>query len=131
MLIIREEQIQHFIAEDETALVRLIRQIVRDLNPERVADYSDQVIDSMIRIGILRAESRGLNLAEDIAAFVAVMFEIAPNFDTQKDIEQIFNDTAFLPTDRFRYLWDRVTEDAWKEAEANYDVKIWFPDKKE
>ena len=128
MLVIREEQIQHFIAEDEQTLVRLIRQILRQTNPERVKDYSDKMLDDMIRIGIARAKSRELNLAEDLAAFVAVMFEIAPNFDSQKDIEQVFNDEKHPPTERFSQLWERVSDEAWIEAEANYDVKIWFPD---
>jgi hypothetical protein len=130
MLVIREEQIQNFIAEDEPTLVRLIRQIIHELNPERVKDYSDKLVDDMIRIGMGRAKSRELSLAEDIAAFVSVMFEIAPNFDTQKEIDHVFKDENYQPTERFSQLWERVSDEAWKEAEANYDVKIWFPDEK-
>ena len=129
MLVIREKQIQHFIAEDEPTLIRLIRQIIREANPERVSGYSDQLLDAMIKIGVDRAKSRELTLAEDIAAFVGVMFEVAPNFDKQKDIEIIFKDTLFSPTDRFKQLWNRVPDAAWIEAETNYDAKIWFPDK--
>lgn len=129
MLIIREQQIQHFIAADEPALVRLIRQVVRETNPERVRDYSDQTLDSMANIGIQRAKSHGLELAEDITAFVALMFDLAPNFDKQKDIEKILNDKTYSPAENVRYLWERVPEKAWKEAEGLYDVKIWFPDK--
>ena len=129
MLVIREKQIQHFIAQDEPALVRVIRQIIREANPERVSGYSDQLLDSMIRIGIERAKSHELALAEDIAGFVAVMFEVAPNFDKQKDIEQILNETAVSPNERLRLIWDRVSDEAWKEAESIYDIKVWFPDK--
>ena len=128
MLVIREKQIQHFIAEDEPKLIRLIRQIIREANPERVAGYSDQLLDAMIKIGVERAKSHELTLAEDIAAFVGVMFEVAPNFDTQKDIEATFKDTLFSPTDRFKQLWNRISDAAWLEAETNYDVKVWFPD---
>ena len=128
MLVIREKQIQHFIAEDEPTLIRLIRQIIREANPERVSGYSDQLLDAMIKIGVERAKSHELTLAEDITAFVGVMFEVAPNFDTQKDIEATFKDTLFSPTDRFKQLWNRISDAAWTEAETNYDVKIWFPD---
>ena len=130
MLVIREEQIQQLIAPDEPSRVRLIRNVVREANPDRVANYSDQLLDSMIRTGILRAESRGFSLAEDLAGFVAVMFEIAPNFDMQSDIDTVFNDTSHPPTDRLKYLWERVPEGAWAEAEASYDLKIWFPEQK-
>lgn len=129
MLVIREKQIQHFIAKDEPSLVRVIRQIIREVNSERVSGYSDQLLDSMIRIGVERAKSRELTLAEDIAAFVSVMFEVAPNFDMQKDIETIFNEHTFPPSERLNRLWDIVPDESWQEAEANYDIKIWFPDK--
>ena len=58
MLVIREKQIQHFIAEDEPTLIRLIRQIIREANPERVSGYSDQLLDAMIKIGVEREIGR-------------------------------------------------------------------------
>src|SRR5690349_4462090 len=97
MLVIRDEQIQHFIAADDPALIRLIRRIVREVNPDRVAEYSDQLLDSMVKIGVERAKSHELTKAEDIAAFVAVMFDVAPNFDKQKDIQFCLNDANFSP----------------------------------
>lgn len=54
MLIIREEQIQHFIAKDDSELVKLIAEIIRTANNERVADYSDETLESMVQIGIER-----------------------------------------------------------------------------
>ncbi len=129
MLVIRKEQIQQLIAPDELSLVRLIRNLIREGNPERVKGYSDQLLDWMIRIGILRAESRGLSLAEDVAAFVAVMFEIAPNFDEHTEIDKALNGDSFPVAERFRQLFEHVSEEAWGEAEQNYNSKVWFPEK--
>src|SRR5215210_2315447 len=97
MLIIREEQIQHFIAADEDQLVEAISQAIREANPERVADYDDKKLGKMVKIGIERAKSHELTRAQDIAAFVAVMFEIAPKFDEQEEIKAILNETMFPP----------------------------------
>lgn len=131
MLIIRKEQIQHFIAEDESQLVKLIAGIIRTGNSERVADYSDEMLEAMTRIGIERAKSHNFELAQDIAAFVAIMFEISPNFDTQKEIKNMLADQNFSGDERFTQLWGRTTEEAWKEAENSYEARVWFPDKEQ
>ena len=127
MLIIREEQIQHFIAADEEQLVEVIREAIRPINPERVADYDDEKLGKMIRTGIERAKSHDLTRSEDIAAFVALMFEIAPKFDEQEEIKAILNDTMFPPDERLYQLFERVSDGAWEEAEKLYEDTFWFP----
>lgn len=127
MLIIREEQIQHFIAADEEQLVGIISNSIRGLNEDRVADYEDEKLAKMIKIGISRAKSHELTKAEDIAAFVAVMFEIAPKFDEQSEIKLVLNDTNFPPEERFYQSFERVSEEGWLEAETLYDNTFWFP----
>lgn len=129
MLTIRKEQIQHFIAENNDALVRLIRQIMRECCPGRVEDYSDKLLDGMIRLGIERARKHEFEQSETIAAFVSVMFEIAPDFDEHPHIKQVLEDTNYSVDDRFFQLWQRIDEKAWQEAENKYDAKLWFPDK--
>jgi hypothetical protein len=127
MLIIREEQIQYFIAADEEQLVEVISRAIREINPERVADYTDEKLGKMVRIGIERAKSHDLTRGEDIAAFVAVMFEIAPKFDEQEEIKAVLNDPMFPPEDRLYQLFERVSEGAWEEAEKLYEDTFWFP----
>lgn len=129
MLIIREQQIQYFIAKDESELVELIAQIVREANAGRTADYEDKTLEKMVKISIERAKSHDLQNAEDIAAFVAVMFEIAPNFDEQEQIKAVFADTNFPPPERLLQLFERVPDKDWEKAENLYDANVWFPDK--
>ena len=78
MLVIRRSQLEEFIARDDAELVSVVRRAVRAANGSRVKVYTDQQLDAMVKIGIDRARSRGLEFAEDIAAFVAIMFEVAP-----------------------------------------------------
>lgn len=128
MLVIRQEQIQNFIAQNDDDLVRLIRQIMRECCPGRVENYSDKVLDGMIRLGLEKAKKHNFTKAETIAAYVTVMFEVAPNFDEQPPIKQVLEDANYIADDRFFQLWRRVDDKVWLDAEQGYDPKMWFPD---
>ena len=129
MLTIRAEQIQHFIVKDDSELVKLIAEIIRTANPERVADYADETIRSMVQIGVERARTHNFDRAEDIAAFVGVMFEISPTFDENEEIKTILDNADFLVEERFEQIWEVTPDKTWKELEDKYDAKVWFPDK--
>ncbi len=129
MLVIRREQIQEFIARDETELTEVVREAIRKANGDRVKDYGDQNLDAMLRIGIERAKSHGLTCAEDIAYFVAIMFEVAPRFDEQTDIRKVLEDTKFPPDIRLEQLFTCVDDAAWIEAGRLYEDSFWFPAK--
>ena len=127
MFVIRKEQIQHFIASDEDQLVAEVARSVRKANGERVASYDDSQLQKMVKIGIERARANKLTGAEDIAAFVAVMFEVAPRFDEQKDIRLILDNEKIAPDVRFYQIFDFAQDQAWVEAERRYDDSFWFP----
>ena len=105
MLVIRQEQMQAMIAADETQLDALVTDAVHAANAERVKDYGADVMSSMIKTAIARARSHDLTKAEDIAAFAAVMFEVAPNFDEQPDVKLVLGETTFPPSERFYQLF--------------------------
>ncbi len=126
MFVLKTAQIQHFIAADENELVDVIAKSIRLANGTRVAGYNDEELGSMVRIGISRARSRGLNRAEDLAAFIAVMFEVAPRFDEQPEIDAVLKDELISPEARFYQLFERVPDTAWIAAQKNYDDSFWF-----
>ena len=126
MLVIRKDQIQHFIAADDAQLAVVVAEAVRKANGERVAEYGDKELAAMVKIGIERARTHELTKAEDIAAYVAVMFEVAPRFDEQPDIRTLLNDASFSPEIRFYQLFERIQEKSWQEAEKRYDDSFWF-----
>lgn len=128
MLVIKKKQIESFIAEDDTQLHRVISEIIRESFHESVGEYSDETLDSMVRIGIERAGTHGFERAEDIAAFVAVMFEISPEFDTRDEVKAVFGDESIPDESKFEQLFGRVTEEEWVEAEKTYNVDTWFPE---
>jgi len=129
MLVIRKQQLQEFIAGNAGEFAEVVRTAIRKSNEERVKVYDDKELDAMLAIGIARAKSHGLTGAEDIAAFVAVMFEIAPRFDEQPEIREVLQDANFKPDDRLEQLFIRVPDAAWAEASKKYDDSFWFPAK--
>lgn len=126
MFILKTAQIQHFIAADENELVDVVGKSIRLANGARVTGYDDEELTSMVKIGIARARSHGLTKAEVIAAFVAVMFEVAPRFDEQGEISEVLNDERLSPEVRFFQIFDRVQDAAWIEASKKYDDSFWF-----
>lgn len=128
MLVIRKDQLEEFIAEDDTQLVRVIREIVREAFHDEVAPHSDATLDGMVRIGIERAKSRGFDRAADIASYVALMFEVSPNFDSVEAIDAILKDDNMSPGLKIEQIVGRLTEEGWEEAARTYDEKIWFPE---
>lgn len=131
MLVITKEQIEHFIAEDDTQLLRVISEIIREAFFEGVEEYDDDTIESMVKIGIKRAKSYGFERAEQIASFIAIMFEISPNFDREENIKAFLKDKDTPNDQKFEQLLGRTTDEMWAEAEKTYDVKTWFPDNEE
>lgn len=128
MLVIKKSQIEKFIAEDDPQLVRVVREIVREAFHEGVQEYSDEVLDGMVRKGIERARARDFSSAEDIAAFVALMFEISPNFDMQEQIDAFLKDVSVPQNMKIEQLLGRTPNEIWAEAESTYDPEAWFPE---
>ena len=128
MLIIRKDQIQAFIAGNEDELNAEIVKAVRYAVPDRVAPYDDAELQKMVAIGIGRARANKLEAAEDIAAFVAAMFAVAPRFDEQKEVREALDSEAFPIGERLERVFDMVQPAAWLDAERRYDDDFWFPD---
>ncbi|MEO8649390.1 MAG: hypothetical protein ABI539_09515 [Acidobacteriota bacterium] len=129
MLVIRKQQIQEFIARSENELIDVVREAIRKAVKERVHVYDDPQLNEMLKVGIARAKSHGLTAAEDIAGFVAIMFEVAPRFDEVAEIRAVLEDERFPPDLRFEQLFQRLSDEPWIEAGKKYDDTFWFPEK--
>ena len=128
---LKKKQIEHFIAEDDTQLVRVIAEIIREAFFDDIQDYSDETVTKMAKLGIKKAKAYGFERAEHIASFVAVMFEISPNFDGNDQIQYILTDENILHDQKFEYMFGRIPEEQWAEMETTYDARTWFPEKEQ
>ena len=116
---------------DEDEFVRYVMKHIREESPERVLGYADDYFEEMVRNGLARARSHGFSEAEDLMAFVAVMFEIAPNFDEQPNIKKVLDDQAIPSEKRFEQLWELTSDEDWEEAADNCREEAWFPAREE
>ena len=126
MLIVRQEQIRHFIAKDDSEVIKRIGQAIRASDSKNLGIFDNKKLEAMVEIGIERAKSHGLELAEDLAAFVGLMFEVAPNFDEEEEIKAALEDTNLVPSDRLAQLWERTSDEAWEGAEKSFQAEVWF-----
>ena len=62
-----------------------------------VAELAPETLHEIVRVGIARARGYGMTYESAISAFTAVMFEIAPNFDTHRLCQVLFNDEEVEP----------------------------------
>jgi hypothetical protein len=128
MFVIKTAQLQKFIASDDSELAGVVADAIARANGTRIAEYDREQLLKMASIGIERARSRGLSRGEDIAAFVAVMVEVAPRFDEQTEINAVLSDETFTPEVRFAQIFDRLEPASWIDAQKKYDDSFWFPD---
>ena len=126
MLIVRQEQIRHFIGKDDSEVIKRIGQAIRASDSKNLGIFDNKKLEAMVEIGIERAKSHGLELAEDLAAFVGLMFEVAPNFDEEEEIKAALEDTNLVPSDRLAQLWERTSDEAWEGAEKSFQAEVWF-----
>lgn len=127
-MIIRRKQFDDFLQHDEPKFIDMFIEHLQEQSPELVEDIPLDDLHAMVANGIARARSHGLYTDEDLMAFVAVMFEIAPNFDEHPAIRRVLADNSIPLEKRFDALFEKVPDEAWEEAEENYDAGAWFPE---
>lgn len=128
MLIIRDSQIQAFIPQTDEDLIKLVCDAVKKSNSERVKYLSPARFVLMASMGIERAKQAGVTRPEDIAPFVALMFEISPKFYRHPHVAAVLADANYTMAERIAQLPERVTDEQWAEICLAYDPKFWFPD---
>lgn len=93
--------------------------------PDKSWPVPEPELDERIRTGIRRAAAYGISELAGIAAFVSLMFDIAPNFDEQPGIARALNNTSLHPNTRMSQLVLDTTEDDWQQAVVRYDPAAW------
>ena len=123
----RQEQLDQFLARDDDTLSQAILRFLTEEVPELIEKLPEDVVLEMIGGGLVKARRYGLERPEQLIGFVSIMFEIAPNFDEQREINAVLRDPAIPPVERYERIFSDVPAGAWEEADANYDHNAWFP----
>lgn len=126
MLVIRQSQLETLMRGSEDRFVEHLVSHIKKEDPEISTEYTDDELRNMVRVGIKKAEGYGFTLSEDQSAFVAIMFEVAPNFDTQPEIRSVLEESELTPSARLEKLWSpAVPDEAWEKASEEYDESVW------
>lgn len=126
MLKIRDSQLDAFKPSGDDEVLDFVVEHLECEHRRLVASIPPEDLREMAANGIRRARSHGFSTAADLAAFVAIMFVIAPNFDEHPAIRSALRDDSDRPGDRFDRVFDRAPDSAWAEAERDYDADAWL-----
>jgi hypothetical protein len=90
-----------------------------------VKELQDETLHLLIIEGIKRGRNHGLSYENAVAAFIAIMFEVAPNFDIHSLVEPFLKDESIAPNSRLDPLLNQLTKQDWETVRSAYDVNAW------
>ncbi|MDM7920749.1 MAG: hypothetical protein QUS14_00500 [Pyrinomonadaceae bacterium] len=126
MLVIRQSQLETLMRGGEDRFVEHLVGHIKSEDPEISTEYTDDELRNMVRLGIRKSEGYGFKLSADQSAFVAIMFEVAPNFDSQPEIRSVLEENGLTPSARLEKLWSEAVPDSvWDKASEEYDESAW------
>lgn len=126
MLQIRQAQmnvLQKQLAEKD--FVRRVIAFLRTECPEDIEQHPQEQWQTMVINGISRARRYGITYESSIAAFVALMFQYAPNFDEHVHIHAILTDMEVPPDTRIKLLGECTLDEDWEAVLSLYDAAAW------
>lgn len=91
-----------------------------------VSALSDDDLERWVRAGIAKARDYELQIRSSIAAFVVLMFDVAPNFDGHRLCEVLLGDEDRTPDERVDDVLTVLSEKNWNAIRNDYDPQAWL-----
>ncbi|MBK7706834.1 MAG: hypothetical protein IPJ30_13965 [Acidobacteria bacterium] len=89
------------------------------------ADLSDETLHKLVAVGIARARGFSMKQESAIAGFVALMFDVSPNFDKHRLCQVLLTDDEHEPDERLGPMLDVLTDANWESIRKDYDPSAW------
>lgn len=125
LLHLREAQLRMCGEAIDRDLVRVIYWHLRN-HHARVVQYLEKpLLEQRVQFAIAKARRYAFGTVSDLAGFVALMFELAPNFDEHPRFREVLLDPGVPPEAKLRRLSQVITDREWKEAMSLYDRQFW------
>jgi len=135
MMRIRVEQMRAFERAAEERFVDRLVQHLREHHGQatvklpgeiqQLENLSELTLKDLVRRGVARARAFGLTWESTITGFVAIMFEVAPNFDRTPVAQAVRQASLDISDARLNLLLAAATSDDWERAELGYDPAGW------
>lgn len=129
MLTIRKEQMNVFEDERERDFVDRVMQFLKERHTAVVEDLSDDVLRQRVQVALERGRNHGLTWESSLVGFVALMFEVAPNFDQHPAFKRALSMPIEDENERIRAIYKSVSDAQWHEAQEYYDPSAWSRNK--
>lgn len=129
---IRKSQMEALQDAAEKKFVHAVMEYLREHESDEVAPLTDAVLEERVRFAITRAESYGFTWQSAIVGFVAMMFQVGPDFDRHpafaKALEIQRTSGEENEDERVVLIFEHVTDEEWDDAQAKSDTSVW-PDR--
>ena len=125
---LRQPHLEAFAEETEQLLLHEIMAYLHENHSDSVEDLPHEILIEMTRNGVRRGQQYGLASESSLTAFVASMFEFAPNFDTQRSINLILTDPKIPVENRMEVVLANTRDTVWRKAKQEHDANAWFPE---
>lgn len=135
MLKIRAEQIRPFQPQAENAFVERVAaylkvnhadELVRLPKKEsKLGELPKHILLEMVRGGIARARTHGMEWKSNLLSYVVLMVIGAPNFDENKKAAAFLKAEIIPVEDRLKKLMEQMTDEDWELIETNYNPNTW------
>lgn len=126
MINLKQNQLNQLTFKDDNEFIAFMRGHLRENYEEMVDAFPADLFNEVAANGIRRARSYKIESYDHLAAFLTLMFEIAPNFDSEPRLADILSQKSQPPDIRFALLFDDSMEEAWQAAEDAYDEESWL-----
>lgn len=122
---LRNQHVEALKPQAEAAFAAEVISFLRATSPIAVGSIEPSMLQTRVLRGLLRARTYGFKRASSLAAFVAIMFDIAPNFDEHPRIHAVLTDPTLSPDLRIDVLMSRTTAAHWEEALVRGGSDAW------
>lgn len=127
MLTIRHEQWSALVDARLGQVAESLEGYLRLHHAAAIQGLDDASLAHRISVGLRRARGWGLDSMFGLGVFVALMFEVGPDFDTDPQIRRLLADHSRKPSDRLLLLDATLTDADWALVAARADLQAWGP----
>lgn len=121
-LTIRHAQMAVLRADVAAAFPQQLAGRLRERHGQALAPLDDAALLRVVEAGCARAGRWGLSERADRAAFVALMLEVAPDFDGHPAVRAVLRDVSMAPSTRLLLLPRLVPDHAWRAMARPLDA---------
>jgi len=125
VIVIRAEQMSAFAAAHAAAFGRRVAESLCRHGCPAAVELGDDALRARVEIGLRRARAYGITWERSLAAFVAWMFWIGPDFDRHPVVRRILTAEEIAPDERVELLVGLVPATVWESAREQSDPAAW------